>query len=133
MEERLEEILKRLIGKKNFVTVYWDEKNEIAWAYYAILNPFQYTYPEFLENFGLCLDAYFSDKNRERTYRVAAINLTAPFDYLALEYNIRELIATVVHEVLHCLGVDSEAQTEYLTEKLLMGYRFSVIKLYKKK
>jgi hypothetical protein len=118
---------------KKFCYCVLGRKNEIAWAYYAILNPFQYTYPEFLENFGLCLDAYFSDKNRERTYRVAAINLTAPYDDLKLEYNIRELIATVVHEVLHCLGVDSEAQTEYLTEKLLMGYRFSVIKLYKKK
>jgi len=132
VEEKLEAILRKLVGRANFVTVYWDEKNEIVWAYYAILNPSSYTYLEFLENYGLCLDVYASEKNRDRKYRIAAINLTAPFDDLKLEYNIRELVATVIHEIIHCMGVDSEAQTEYLTEKLLMGYRFSVIKLYKK-
>jgi hypothetical protein len=132
VEKKLEAILKKLVGKENFVTVYWDKKNEIVWAYYAILNPSSYTYLEFSENYGLCLDVYASEKNRDRKYRIAAINLTAPFDYLKLEYNIRELVATVIHEIIHCMGVDSETQTEYLTEKLLMGYKFSVIKLYKK-
>jgi hypothetical protein len=97
-----------------------------SWVYYAIFNPALTEYAELSEVYGFY--AEIDDIETNNKYRIIAINLIKPYNKKRKEYRIRELAGTIIHELLHYLGIEREGYILDLTRKLLERYRFSVIK-----
>jgi hypothetical protein len=129
MRSNLDNILKELIGEGNYIDIRFDRKSNTVWVYYAIYNPLLTEYAELSEVYGFY--AEIEDIETKNKYRIIAINLIKPYNKKRKEYRIRELVGSILHELLHYLGIEEEELAGNLTKKLLERYRFSVIKPYK--
>ena len=121
------EELNKLLYNGNFYFIY--QVDNIFWAFYII--------KDYGDAFSLFLDSVYGvhirlwDKQKEwqpdEHYHLLMINLRAPIN--GNTYVVRDLVATIVHELLHALGVKDESQVSMLEKILLEGYRYSRIKI----
>ena len=120
--------------KENFYFIHVVDPKHI-YVFYFIVFP-RDDFELFLDSvYGAHMKAWDKDKpwNPEDYINIMFINLKTPYFEKYKEYRVRELVATVVHELIHAIDESlTEGQVWYLERLLLIkGYKYSRIKVYK--
>ena len=117
--------LEKLLGLSNFYSIH--RRDNIIWVYYWILYPFDEFELTLSLVSGATIKTFVKKDERLQDVYISYVNLVAPYREDG-KYHVRWLVETIVHELLHTMGVKDEDLVERLTKELLKGYRFSKIR-----